>query len=158
MRLVRALLVMLCVTRAGAQCVAGYYNSNPISDSCISDPNWNSKFGECPSYAYEYPDSNYDFCVGDGACDYCCECTNLCWDSSCVQCPANTYSNQDAIACIGCDAGKTSTAGATACVSSGCATGTYVSGGAARTVSLGGILLWCRRSHAPDVRPGRTRA
>ncbi len=106
MRILGALCVLMCVSRASAQCNAQcgewWYNrevSGGIMTTVSSCPPGTYCSGCCPGYL-----------------------------GGCPQCPANTYSGIGACACTACAAGKTSTAGASVCVSPPCPVGTYKSG------------------------------
>jgi hypothetical protein len=132
MRLLGVVLVIFCIARAGAQCAAGQYLT------CVSSTTWHATpfYGLCPTYAWGYRNpattfltANNDYCVEDGACPNCCECSNKCStpSPSCQSCPANTYSGIGASTCTACAAGKTSVAGASVCRTAR-VTGKYVVG------------------------------
>ena len=100
-------------------CECAQYCSNPrVEKECASCPSGKYSTVSAASVCTDCLAGKYSGVTGAN------------YASVCSNCPANSYSvASGASACTACDAGKTATAGATACVSSGCAAGTYVSGG-----------------------------
>ena len=103
------------ILHVSAQCSAGTYGAS----TCTSDTSWQSQYGNCPTYELGHYQGNNPYCVGDGACPRCCECSSRCQNtgvasrSGCTTCPQYSTSpaGSTVVTQCTCNSGYTGPAG-----------------------------------------------